>query len=74
MFQINWPSFNPLFSRLDQKLGKPFSVYYIDEEGKSAVKEDSDSTVKEVLLQTLGSDTEFQEREGPTEYLTKEFA
>ena len=56
---INGPSFNLLFSRLDQELGDLFRVYFTDEEGKSTEKEDSDSTVKEVLLQTLSSITCF---------------
>ena len=52
---INGPSFNLLFSRLDHKLRDLFQVYFTDEEGKSTEKEDSDSTVEEVLLQTLSS-------------------
>lgn len=56
---INGPSFNLLFSRLDQELGDLFRVYFTDEEGKSTDKEDSDSTVEEVLLQTLSSITCF---------------
>ena len=56
---ISGPSFNLLFSRLDQELGGLYQVYYTDEKGESTEEEDSDSTVEEVLLQTLSSIASF---------------
>ena len=52
---INGPSFNLLFSRLTDELGKPFKVYYTDEDHTSTEEEDSDSTVEEVMFHILSS-------------------
>ena len=56
---INGPSFNLFFCRLIDKLGKPFKVYFTDEDSTSTGKEDSDSTLKEVIFQALSSITCF---------------
>ena len=56
---INGPSFNLFFCRLIDELGKPFKVYFTDEDSTSTEKEDSDSTLKEVIFQALSSITCF---------------
>ena len=56
---INGPSFNLFFCRLIDELGKPFKVYFTDEDSASTEKEDSDSTLKEVMFQALSSITCF---------------
>lgn len=52
---INGPSFNLLFSKLNDNLGGLFKVSFTNEKGESTKKEDSDSTVEEVLFQALSS-------------------
>lgn len=54
---INGPSFNLLYWRLNDELDSLFKVHFTDEEGESTQKEDSDSTVEEVLFQSLSSIT-----------------
>ena len=52
---VSGPSFNLLFRRLTDELGKAFEIYYTDEHGKSTEKETSTVTVEEVLFQALSS-------------------
>ena len=52
---INGPSIYLFFTRLTDKLDEPFKVYYTDENSKSTIVEDSDSTVIEVIFQALSS-------------------
>ena len=52
---VSGPSFNLLFRRLTDELGKAFEMYYTDEHGKSTRKEKSTVTVEEILFQALAS-------------------
>ena len=52
---VSGPSFNLLFRRLTDDLGKAFEMYYTDEHGKSTRKEKSSVTVEEILFQALAS-------------------
>ena len=50
---IQGPSFNLLFSRLQDKLDKVFEIHYTNKEGVSTDNEESTMTVEEVLYQAL---------------------
>lgn len=49
------PSLNFLYRRLVDDLDRQFETYYTNEEGVSTEKEDSTTTVQEILFQTLSS-------------------
>ena len=52
---VSGPSFNLLFSRLQDDLDSLFDIYFTNEEGESSEKELSDLTVEEVMFQALSS-------------------
>jgi hypothetical protein len=52
---VQGPSFNLLFSRLEDDFDKEFEIWYSNDEGESTEKEGSITTVEEVLFQTLSS-------------------
>ena len=52
---VSGPSFNLLFSRLQDDLDSPFDIYFTNEEGESSERELSDLTVEEVMFQALSS-------------------
>ena len=56
---VSGPSFNLLFRRLTDELGKTFDIYYTDEDGNSTKKEKSTMTVEEILFQGLASIAAF---------------
>ena len=56
---VSGPSFNLLFRRLTDELGKTFDIYYTDEDGNSTKKEKSTVTVEEILFQALASIAAF---------------
>ena len=52
---VSGPSFNLLFSRLQDDLDSLFDIYFTNEEEESSEKELSDLTVEEVMFQALSS-------------------
>ena len=52
---VQGPSLNLLYMRLVDDLDSQFQTYYTNEEGVSTEKEDSSTTVKDVLFQALSS-------------------
>ena len=52
---VSGPSFNLLFSRLQDDLDSLFDIYFTNEEGESSEKKLSDLTVEEVMFQALSS-------------------